>query len=189
MSIILIIYFDETGTDVLSKLFVGSSELFHAFFSNIAYHLEHKNWGSRFPTVMNTLYKRKKLEVSDLANAKKELEIIKIELSKILAIKVIWDINNPDLQFSENKPHGEWSGNLIDFLIDEDTEYPSLIVNDLIKIIEGGIEIQRPVGIEPDSRQTFNEGKLAHSLPNIDIEDGISYKWGIVEEGNKENNE
>ena len=55
-NIIIVNYFDEAGSDILSFSLVGTSDLLHSFFANIAYHLENKNWGSKFPKIMNELY-------------------------------------------------------------------------------------------------------------------------------------
>ncbi|EAL9047452.1 hypothetical protein NUE13_001983, partial [Campylobacter coli] len=35
---------------------IGNGDFLHAFFSNVAYHLEKGNWGSRFPILMNEVY-------------------------------------------------------------------------------------------------------------------------------------
>ena len=38
---------------------VGSGDFLHSFFSTVAYNLEDKRWGSRFPHLMNELYQGK----------------------------------------------------------------------------------------------------------------------------------
>ncbi|RLJ77790.1 immunity 70 family protein [Pedobacter alluvionis] len=73
---------------------VGTGSFLHCFFSNIAYHLEGNRWGSRYPTLMNKLYKGE-LPNKDINNAKNELEEIKERFKMIMPDQVIWDIENP----------------------------------------------------------------------------------------------
>ena len=35
---------------------IGSADFLHSFFSTVAYHLEYRKWGSRFPVIMNDVY-------------------------------------------------------------------------------------------------------------------------------------
>ena len=60
---------------------IGTGDFLHSFFSTIAYNLENKNWGSRFPVIMNELYQGK-MNVENVDKAITELEIIKKELKK-----------------------------------------------------------------------------------------------------------
>lgn len=41
---------------------IGTGDFLHSFFSTVAFNLENKKWGSRFPIIMNKLYQGK-LEV------------------------------------------------------------------------------------------------------------------------------
>lgn len=54
---------------------VGHGDLLHAFFSTISYHLEPEGWGTRYPYLLQHLYKGQ-LAWSDAASALKELDAI-----------------------------------------------------------------------------------------------------------------
>ena len=63
------------------------------FFSTVAYHLENKNWGSRFPIIMNELYQGK-MNWMDADKAIEELNVIKEELQAFSPDKIVWDIED-----------------------------------------------------------------------------------------------
>ena len=72
---------------------IGTGDFLHSFFSSVAFNLENKNWGSRFPIIMNKLYQGK-LEVEDVDKAIEELKVIQEELKAYGPEKVIWDIED-----------------------------------------------------------------------------------------------
>lgn len=72
---------------------IGYGEFLHSFFSTVAYNLEGKKWGSRFPVIMNELYQGT-LRKEKLDMAIEELKLIKNELSDFSPEKVIWDIED-----------------------------------------------------------------------------------------------
>lgn len=72
---------------------IGSGDFLHAFFSTICFNLEDGKWGSRFPIIMNELYKGK-LSKENIQKATEELEIIKSELQNYKPDKVVWDIED-----------------------------------------------------------------------------------------------
>jgi len=74
---------------------VGNGDFMHAFFSTICYHLEGKQWGSKYPHLMNELYQGR-LEKNNLGKAIAELKDIKERLKEFLPVEVIWDINDLD---------------------------------------------------------------------------------------------
>lgn len=80
---------------------IGRADFLYAFFSTIAYNLEKKNWGSRFPAIMDDLYQGK-VDYCNIDVAKKELLEIKDELKGIPANKVVWDIDD----MSKSPPWG-----------------------------------------------------------------------------------
>lgn len=75
---------------------IGTGDFFHCFFSNIAYHLESKNWGNKYPILMNELYQGE-LKHKNIDKAIIELRQIKTDFKKIPPSKVIWDIENLSL--------------------------------------------------------------------------------------------
>lgn len=81
---------------------IGTGDFLHSFFSTIAYNLENKNWGSRFPVIMNELYQGK-MSAENVDKAITELEIIKKELKKYPPQKAIWDIDD----LSKRSPWGD----------------------------------------------------------------------------------
>lgn len=72
---------------------IGTGDFLHSFFSTVAFNLENKKWGSRFPIIMNKLYQGK-LEVEDVDKAIEELKVIQKELKAYGPEKVIWDIED-----------------------------------------------------------------------------------------------
>ena len=72
---------------------IGHGDFLHSFFSTVAYHLENKNWGDRFPIIMNHLYQGK-IDGKDISRAIEELNIIKKELTAFTPEQVIWDIED-----------------------------------------------------------------------------------------------
>ena len=72
---------------------IGHGEFLHSFFSTVAYNLENKHWGSRFPIIMNELY-QEKVECENIDKALEELSIIKKELKAFSPEKVVWDIED-----------------------------------------------------------------------------------------------
>jgi 2,3-bisphosphoglycerate-dependent phosphoglycerate mutase len=72
---------------------VGHGDFLHAFFSTISYHLEPDGWGTRYPHLMNKLY-RGKLPWSEVPDAVKELEDVRMKLANMAPDQVIWDIDD-----------------------------------------------------------------------------------------------
>ncbi|MBA4398137.1 MAG: hypothetical protein C0394_12250 [Syntrophus sp. (in: bacteria)] len=72
---------------------IGTSDFLHSFFSTISFNLEPKGWGSRFPELMNQLYKGK-LDVAQAKKALADARIIKTELAGLKPEKIIWDIEH-----------------------------------------------------------------------------------------------
>ena len=72
---------------------IGTSDFFFAFFSTISGNLEPKGRGSRFPVLMEKLYKGEVAQ-GDAVKALSELEIVNKELASLSVDKVIWDIQD-----------------------------------------------------------------------------------------------
>lgn len=72
---------------------IGTGDFLHSFFSTIAYNLESKKWGSRFPNVMNEIYQGK-ISSEKIDEAVEELKIIREELKAFAPDKVVWDIED-----------------------------------------------------------------------------------------------
>ena len=83
---------------------IGTGDFLHSFFSSIAYNLENNKWGSRFPFLMNDLYKAN-LKNDKIDEALKELEIIKKEFDEYDPSMAVWDIEN----LAKRPP---WEGNI-----------------------------------------------------------------------------
>ena len=81
---------------------IGHGDFLYSFFSTVAYNLEDKKWGSRFPVIMNKLYQGK-INREDIEKAIEELGIIKKELQAFSPDKVIWDIED----ISKQPPWGD----------------------------------------------------------------------------------
>ena len=76
---------------------IGSSDFLYAFFSTVAYDLENKKWGIRYPIIMKKLYQGR-LEATDISQAIAELKMIRQGLQQLRPDKIIWDFENPKKQ-------------------------------------------------------------------------------------------
>lgn len=77
----------------LLKFNLGNDEMVKGFFTNIAYHLENKKWGSVYPTIMNEFYSGK-IEQKDINNAIKEIKEIKQRLSEIDFSQIVFSMES-----------------------------------------------------------------------------------------------
>ena len=89
---------------------IGSEDFLFSFFSTVAYNLENKKWGTKFPVIMNELYLGE-LNSSRIPEAINELEQMKQGLAKYSPNKVIWNIKN----LSAQPP---WGTNISDDITD-----------------------------------------------------------------------
>lgn len=72
---------------------IGTGSFVHCFFSTIAVRLENENWGSRFPVLMNQLY-RSELSYEDVDAVLLELKQIQSELMTLDIGEVVWDMDD-----------------------------------------------------------------------------------------------
>lgn len=75
---------------------IGSGDFLHSFFSTICLRLEKGEWGSKYPTIMKTLYQGT-LKHEFINDAINELVEIKKGLEKLPPQEVVWDIENLEL--------------------------------------------------------------------------------------------
>ena len=123
---------------------VGSGDFLHSFFSTIAYNLEGKKWGSKYPVIMNEFYQGK-LPSDKVQDAIEEVKDIQKELKNFPPSCVVWDIDDLDKQ----PPWGEKiSGELTDlsnYFVTSDGED---LITILIHALEKAEEIDSPIEIE-----------------------------------------
>ena len=72
---------------------VGPGGILQSFFSTICVRLENSRWGARFPRLMKDLYDGR-LQVKDVPEARKELEIVQREFSALPQSSVVWDFEH-----------------------------------------------------------------------------------------------
>ena len=75
---------------------IGEGSLFNSFFSTIYVRLEHNQWGSRYPVIMNKLYWGD-VPFESVESGIAELVSIQEELKKFLPQDVIWDFEDLSL--------------------------------------------------------------------------------------------
>lgn len=119
---------------------VGNGDFLHAFFSTVAYNLENRKWGSRFPIIMNELYQGK-VKHEDTEKAIKELNIIKLELQTISPDKVVWDIED----LSKQPP---WGSNISKDITDLSNYFVTSDGNDFITVFFHALEKAKDVNSE-----------------------------------------
>lgn len=116
---------------------IGSGDFLHSFFSTIAYNLENKKWGSRFPLLMNDLY-YKTLSVDKIDEALAELKTIQEELKEYSPSMVIWNIED----LSQLPP---WGDNIADRITDLSNYFYTSDGEDLFTLIFKALEAAKSV--------------------------------------------
>lgn len=119
---------------------IGNGDFLHAFFSTVAYNLENRKWGSRFPIIMNELYQGK-VKHEDTEKAITELNIIKLELQTISPDKVVWDIED----LSKQPP---WGSNISKDITDLSNYFVTSDGNDFITVFFHALEKAKDVNSE-----------------------------------------
>lgn len=72
---------------------VGGGDFLHSFFSTVAFHLEKKQWGKKYPYIMKELYQGR-LTGAQSGKALKELFDIKKKLSRLSPDAIVWDMDD-----------------------------------------------------------------------------------------------
>jgi len=85
---------------------IGSGDFLYSFFSTVAFNLEHKKWGKKYPYIMKELYQGT-LKSTHINSAIKELSDIQEKLSAHSPDDIVWDIE--DL-----KKQPPWGKNIAD---------------------------------------------------------------------------
>lgn len=85
---------------------IGSSEFLFSFFSTIAYRLENKKWGGKFPIIMNELYQGC-LKKENVDGAINEVKIIESKFRNLDLEDVIWDFEDLDKKIPEEYKNTE----------------------------------------------------------------------------------
>jgi len=116
---------------------IGTGDFLHSFFSTIAYNLENKKWGSRFPLLMNDLY-YKTLFVDKIDEALAELKTIQEELKEYSPSMVIWNIED----LSQLPP---WGDNIADRITDLSNYFYTSDGEDLFTLIFKALEAAKSV--------------------------------------------
>lgn len=81
---------------------IGRGDYLESFFSTVAYYLENKIWGCKYPTIMKQLYSGE-LSYKDADNAINELKSIRESLKKLKREnnEIIWDARDLTLKVPE----------------------------------------------------------------------------------------
>lgn len=119
---------------------VGHGDFLYSFFSTVAYNLENKIWGSRFPIIMNDLYQGK-IEYKNINVALEELDMIKNELKSLNPQDVVWDIED----LSKQPP---WGNNISKYITDLSNYYVTSDGNDFLTIFSHALEKAKEVNSE-----------------------------------------
>lgn len=73
---------------------VGSQDFLHAFFSTCSARLESDGWATRFPALLDRLY-RGELPADEVSRAREETQQIHDELRAFPPSEVVWDVEDP----------------------------------------------------------------------------------------------
>lgn len=116
---------------------IGSGDFLHAFFSTVAYRLEHTKWGSRFPAIMKELYQGH-LAKERVDAAIGELAVINAELRDFAPDRVVWDIED----LSKQPP---WGNNISEDITDLSNYFVTSDGEDLLTIFLHALEKAKTV--------------------------------------------
>ena len=119
---------------------IGQGDFLHSFFSTVAYNLENRIWGSRFPIIMNELYQGK-VEYKNIIMALEELDIIKKELKSFNPQDVVWDIED----LSKQPP---WGNNISKDITDLSNYFVTSDGNDFLTVFFHALEKAKEVNCE-----------------------------------------
>ena len=112
---------------------IGSSDFLYSFFSTIAYILENGEWGSKYPYIMNELYKGE-LKAENTKEALSEFEIIEEELKKFLPDNAVWDFDDLSVKMLYNNETATDLSNF--FITDENANLVLLFRHALEKAVK-----------------------------------------------------
>lgn len=123
---------------------IGSGDFLHSFFSTVAYNLEGKKWGSKYPVIMNELYQGK-VEYNRIKIALEEIVDIRSKLKRYPVSCVVWDIED-----STKQP--PWGQNISDEITDLSNYFVTSDGEDFITILrhalEKALEMEVPIEIQ-----------------------------------------
>lgn len=122
---------------------IGTPEILHSFFSTISFHLEPEGWGTRFPELMNGLY-RGRLEPGDADKALGDARLIDQQLRALPPERVVWDIEDVARlpPWGAERPAGATS------LADAHTTSTGRILMDaLVELLEYQVSCRQPITV------------------------------------------
>lgn len=123
---------------------VGSGDFLHSFFSTIAYNLEEKKWGSKYPVIMNEFYQGK-LTSDKVKDAIEEVKDIQKKLKNFSPNCVVWDIDDLDKQPPWGEKISDEIADLSNYFVTSDGED---LITILIHALEKAEEMMLPIEIE-----------------------------------------
>ena len=119
---------------------IGTADFLYSFFSTVAYNLENRKWGSRFPIIMSELYQGK-TESKNTDKALEELSIIREELQAFSPEMVVWDIED----LSKQPP---WGSDISKDITDLSNYFVTSDGNDFITVFIHALEKAKEVNAE-----------------------------------------
>lgn len=117
---------------------IGSSDFLLSFFSTISGNLEPDGWGTRFPMLMEKLY-RGELRQGDAEAVLEELDTVSRELAELPPSRVIWD-------YEDRSKMPPWGDNIADTITDLSNYFVTSGGRDLIPILREIFEELRDRG-------------------------------------------
>ncbi|VEI13478.1 immunity 70 family protein [Trueperella bialowiezensis] len=117
---------------------IGSGDFFNSFFSTVVVNLESGRWGSRFPMIMNGLY-RGKVEANDVEPTLVELAQIREEFRALPPTSVVWD-------FEDRSKQPPWGDDVADNITDLSNYFVTSNGEDLFEVIEEGLQKAKQYG-------------------------------------------
>ncbi len=117
---------------------VGTGSFLNAFFSTVAYNLENKKWGSRFPKIMREIYQGY-AGPDSIAEAIDELKVIKEELKRFSPDKIVWDFEDISIQ-------PPWGSNISKDITDLSNYFVTSEGEDFISVFLMALENAKELG-------------------------------------------
>ena len=124
---------------------IGAGSFLYSFFSTVAYNLENRKWGNRFPYLMKKLFNDGKLPNKKIDKLEAEVKKIREELKEFSPDKVVWDFEN----LTRRPP---WGNEIADTITDLSNYFVTSDGKDFFEVffkaLDGAKEINMDIALD-----------------------------------------
>ena len=139
-------------------LIIGGYQIMSALFYSIAHDLENREWGSKYPVIMNELYYGDMIECDNLQQALAEIKEIKEEFKKLSPREMI-------MNYDDIIKVAPWE---FEFIQEAQSLYDAMRSPDNCNIIDT-IILALELGIKQNASVYLEGGILIHKMETIKL--------------------